>query len=140
MNVSIIKRRHNLPENSINFESLNLCDLCHTETETLTHIFWNCSKTVTLISEIEHWINTSLNLNIIFTESDIILGITYKTEYNEILNLIILTIKKYIYYTKYKKKTLSVIIAKAAIKNLIKSGLSQNRPPKNIEIFERLIQ
>ena len=124
----------------INVTENNLCDLCKTEPESIKHLFWNCPKTKQLISEVKLWLNMSLNINLTFTEADMIFGIIDKSQHYEILNLIILTIKKYIYNTKYKQNELSFNQAKSAIINMIKIELLRTKSPIDSELFKRLVQ
>ena len=69
-----------------------------------------------------------------------IFGIIDKSQHYEILNLIILTVKKYIYNTKYKQKELSFNQAKSAIINMIKIELLRTKSPIDSELFKRLVQ
>ena len=82
--------------------------------------FWQCPQTHHIISDIETWIDSVIKLNSRFTNVDMILGVSKEIDHHEILNIILLVLKKYIYATKLKKKKLSSVNAKLFITNFIK--------------------
>ena len=82
-----------------------LCDFCSMETETLNHLFWECTH-------VQHfWTNLSVflqecNVLIQFNLRNVMLCITEGTNITEIQikNLIILLGKYFIFKTKYQKQ------------------------------------
>ncbi len=137
INHYILATNHYLKK--INVTDNNLCDLCKTEIETLTHLFWSCPNTKQLLSEIKEWLNRSIGISFTYSGKDIIFGIVNKIKHYEVLNLIILTLKKYIYNSKFKDKRISLFQAKFAIINMIQLEQLKAKPPEDIDVFKRLL-
>ena len=67
-----------------------------------------------------------------------IFGIVNKIKYHEVINLIILTLKKYIYNSKLKDKRISLFQAKSAVIYMIQLEQLKAKPPKDIDVFKGL--
>ena len=93
----------------------NLCSLCQMEVKTIMHIFFYCPNVYPLWSILEKWIFEKSRKGIKFDICAVILGIPKE---DEIINLIILLVKKYIlqmknqnlliYQVSYSDRLLSV--------------------------------
>ena len=84
----------------MNKKDSDLCDFCKTSPETISHIFWHCPISQTLIKEVEKWINDKLDLNLSLNIADTILGINQNIRYNKLINLILLLLKNTFFLQK----------------------------------------
>jgi hypothetical protein len=79
------------------------CTFCHTETETVQHLMWNCNFVKTLIEYVNRWFLFH-NINITFNKTTFIFGETSRVCKGDPYNIIYLCIKQYIYNTRCLKK------------------------------------
>lgn len=75
----------------------DLCSLCQMETETILHVFYFCPNVCPLWNLLENWIFEKSRKRIKFDACTIILG---NPREDEIINLIILLVKRYIFLMK----------------------------------------
>ena len=82
----------------------NLCSFCNNAVETIVHLFWECNLVNNFWHNLESWLKGEcvhiIELNI--TKEDVILGIQNIRRADNVINLIILLAKQYIYRIKYK--------------------------------------
>ena len=82
----------------------NTCSFCKIDTETLTHLFWDCNVIKQFWHDIQNWLKgecvhiNDLNLS----KTDIIFGIDNQRRADAVINFIILLAKQFIYRMKYK--------------------------------------
>lgn len=71
------------------------CTFCDQELESILHLMTDCSIVKQLWHDLSEWIKGKLQIDIEFKDSDIILGLMEKR--NDVLNLIIIVTKQFIY-------------------------------------------
>ena len=84
----------------INYIDSELCTFCNTESETIIHLFWECQYVHIIWVEFIRWVNTRSRRNLSLCEKDAILGIC---EASDIINLLIILLKSYVYQYRMKK-------------------------------------
>lgn len=72
-----------------------LCTFCKESPETIVHLFVNCRVVGQLLQDTVIWLNGTLHIPVIFSQSDIILG--FPTGHYKSLNLLVILFKLYIY-------------------------------------------
>ena len=100
-NRSVAKFLHNQSE---------LCSFCNLKSETITHLFWECSKTQLLWKQLEAKIKTrcSHSCNFRFTQNLIIFGQCEVIRTDKICDFMILMAKFYIYRCKVQSINLNI--------------------------------
>ena len=78
-----------------------LCSYCNQLPETIDHLFSECFLIKELWIEIENWLKSTLDIDINLNRNSILFGKINKFRSNRLENLIILTIKYYIYTNKF---------------------------------------
>ena len=72
-----------------------LCSFCNRSPETIIHLFYYCPYSERLWNDIHNWLQFSIGLDVDFSLSNVIFGIT-GTKFNHI-NIFICLVKSYIY-------------------------------------------
>ena len=85
-----------------------LCTYCESHEELIGHLFYSCNKITQLWSEIVAWL-AALNINLKVTEKVVLFGINSE-ESTSVLNTVILSVKHFIWITKFGSKNLSVAL------------------------------
>ncbi len=75
----------------------NLCTFCETESETIEHIFFNCTKVQSLLRQLEDWYKTSTSNEIDLDRMSFLLG---NQNHSGIVNHLYSITKQYIYRCK----------------------------------------
>ena len=94
--------------NKVHRHISSLCSYCQSHDELIGHLFYRCNKITQLWSEIKNWLAT-LNINFEITEKVVLFGI-HSEESTSVLNTIILSVKHFIWITKFGSKNLSLIL------------------------------
>jgi len=96
------------------------CDLCKTNTETTTHLFWYCPVAQQFWSNWKGWLVTYFPNIAHLSEDQIILGFSQADfGYNsKNLNLLLIKAKQFIFYTKLGYHPLSLELYKIEIKRI----------------------
>lgn len=87
----------------------SICRLCQNESETLIHLFHNCSKITVLWNDINTWISNKLKFKVNFNKITVILGYQNKDCNSIPINFIIMTTKSYIFWCARECKTPNII-------------------------------
>ena len=86
------------------------CSFCKEGTETIIHLFITCPQVKKLWKALKKWIKWKYELQVDFSETDIILNnFAGQKKYDRLFNMIILVLKRYIYVTGCKNEKLSFI-------------------------------
>ena len=101
----------------INLVPSPLCTFCKEQPESITHLLWECEKVQNLLESIDTWIVDEGSFSMNFNKRTFLFGI-FNNNYATVQNLVILTIKYYIYCSRCLNRMLSLQGAKQAIKNL----------------------
>ena len=80
-----------------------ICLACHSEVESLIHLFYYCPKAIKLWKQLESKILISTGFLLNLSPSDILLGYTSYNNNLNVINLIIIVTKIYIYISHFKK-------------------------------------
>ncbi|XP_067660098.1 uncharacterized protein [Haliotis asinina] len=80
----------------------NLCSYCSASIETITHLFYDCSKVSHMWRNLQNWLNKNLEANLKFTKKQILLGFDQKN--NDPINIILILFKKIIFDCKTSKQ------------------------------------
>ncbi|XP_067660585.1 uncharacterized protein [Haliotis asinina] len=80
----------------------NLCSYCSASIETITHLFYDCSKVSHMWRNLQNWLNNNLEANLKFTKKQILLGFDQKN--NDPINIILILFKKIIFDCKTSKQ------------------------------------
>ena len=83
-----------------------MCNFCQSFPETLEHLFCKCPKVRKLWSALNKWVSKLLKEKIYIADADIILN-NVKGKYAQLLNTMVLIMKRYIYVTKCKDNELN---------------------------------
>ena len=88
----------------------NTCSFCNNFPETLIHLFWDCQIIKDFWRNLEEWLKSECVhiCNIQLTKNDIFLQIQEKQRTDNILNLIVLLAKVYIYKAKFNNIPLTI--------------------------------
>ena len=96
-----------------------LCTFCHSNNELIVHLFWQCSKTQQFIRSVSAWLSEyGIDCNI--SEKYFIFGWQEGQCFTNVLNFIILYAKYYIYLTRCKNLSLSLLVFKYKLKFMFK--------------------
>ena len=81
----------------IGIKDSNICSFCKNEPETLCHLFYNCPMVFDFWNELKQWLQSKCNHldNVIFSKTDIMLGITTQNKVDLTLNFILLNTKQF---------------------------------------------
>ena len=90
-----------------------MCSFCESEDETYSHLFYSCPYVSKLIQDISKWISDNTIYNFNFCEATFLLGLP--GGHNNVINLLMLLCKQYVYFCRLKKKNVSVVALKAHI-------------------------
>ena len=94
----------------------NVCRLCNENEETLVHLFTLCNPVKKFWEDLTRRIKADINRDLIFSSKDIILG--YQEKQMWPANILLVTMKKYIFVAAGKKKTPQVVEALEMLKNI----------------------
>jgi hypothetical protein len=84
------------------------CEFCHLFSEDLMHLFWLCKHVQTFWDTVINWIFLKTNLRLQINAQTIILGNPNFSKKDNIINLILLIAKQYIYKSKCKSQQLTL--------------------------------
>jgi hypothetical protein len=93
------------------------CTFCHTESETVQHLMWNCNFVKSLIENVNRWFLFH-NINMTFNKTTFIFGETSRVCEGDPHNIIYLCVKQYIYDTRCFKKSLSFKALQEKLKDM----------------------
>ena len=103
----------------IKYIESNICDLCHSQPETLEHLFFDCPKVLDVWKETELWIQDK-GEHIKFDKQTVLFGIfNSKGNKTTFANWLIINVKYYIYVSKIQKIKPSIY----ALLNIIKDKI-----------------
>ena len=106
------------------------CSFCDAHSETILHLFWNCSQVQAFWNELADIINKRCkhSHNFQFSSKLVVFGISEKTASDKICDLIILLGKLFIYRSKVKHQVLSlnIFIAELYKRYIIEKEISEN--------------
>ena len=93
------------------------CTFCLSDIETIDHLFVECFKVKDLWCRIEEWVLDKFEMHCSFDKMSILFGKYENRNICKVQNLIILTVKQFIFASKYKSvsKLYGDIITKAII-------------------------
>ena len=100
----------------LKISSNNICSLCNSSEETIEHLFSSCTETTQLWNDIQNWINHRISVNLTLTSQMKILGYLKNDQHFWPLNFIIMTTKKYIFYSTKKSKILCITTLQQEVK------------------------
>ena len=83
-----------------------LCTMCNQRVETIIHLLVECEEVKKLWYGLERWIDHFMKIKVTFTPEIIIFN-KYQGKQSELMNTLVLIMKRYVYVQKCKKKTLS---------------------------------
>ena len=83
----------------------SLCYYCHSQKETITHLFWACERIQAFLKELLQWLNNN-EIQCDFVEEFFIFGLDRLNTITKPLNIIILYAKYYIYTTRCNERHL----------------------------------
>ena len=109
-----------------------MCSICKLETESLSHLFIECRRVKEMWSQVENWIEASLGERFTLTPQDIIFGCN-----TDVLNLIILITKQYIFQTSRKEQPLVLDDIKRKIYYYYKTEKIQSLVKGNTHKFDK---
>ena len=131
-------------------EQSDLCQFCNTSSETIIHLFWNCTHTKDFWISLENYINAKCTHTnrFHFTKELILFGVCDKIKTDKICDLIILLAKHHIYKCKVRNTLPTFINFKHIIhyRYMVESCINDNsREFKNLwhpylNMFKSLIQ
>ena len=86
-------------------EQTDLCEFCHRSSESIIHLFWHCIAVQDFWTRLNEYINVKCVHvhNFYFTKDLVLFGICNQIKTDDILDLIILLAKQYIYNCKVNK-------------------------------------
>ena len=84
----------------------NLCTFCHCKEETLVHLFIECKYVQELWSKLIDWLHPNIVLQKEMEPKDLLFGVVGYGE-NQLMNLILILYKRYIYVSRCYKQSLS---------------------------------
>jgi hypothetical protein len=130
----ILAVNHNLKKWKIRDNST--CNLCGEE-ETIEHFIFHCSDTTTLWASIMKWWKTEFEFSIPITILEVLFGIPNERndKYINLLNVIILYAKHYIYYAKKKEERVDLYNYLLALKIELKLKKNYYKENNKINIF-----
>ena len=99
------------------------CTLCNSETETVCHLFWECSETQDLWTRIVEWYNSKINDTVIIDKRIAILGSDDK-----LLHTITVLAKEYIFRSKLADQELSFNAFQNLVNHVKKLELQSGQP------------
>ena len=112
-----------------------LCNLCRKETETIIHLLWECEKVQTLLEEIDHWTSSIGTFTLNYNKKTFLLGII-DSRYSADTNLVILTIKHYIYSCRCLSKNITFSGVRQTLKNLYLTEMAIATKNQKLEQFQ----
>ena len=80
------------------------CVFCKTQTETIRHILCECKQVNRLWKALEKWKKYYIGITVVLTDERIILN-NYQGKCSQIINTLILCLKRYIYVSKCKEES-----------------------------------
>ena len=86
----------------------DLCSFCHQDKETIEHLFWTCPVVHAFWEELIACFWPYIDMSAVLNLRNVLLGIT-NTKQFELINLIILMVKRYIYVQRCKEAYLNLI-------------------------------
>lgn len=95
------------------------CSFCKEDLETIEHLFADCHIVKELWSNIEEWISNKFDRHISFDRKSILFGKFGNQNIYKCDNLIILTIKQYIYTGKYLYQMKNCKLSVETLKNVL---------------------
>lgn len=94
----------------MNLRQDDLCSFCKTESETISHLLYDCNIVQLFWSNLKTWMNlTDPNINVEWSKPDIILG---NPVFQPSVNQLIIFTKFFIYQSKMKQSLLDISIFK----------------------------
>ena len=97
----------------------SLCYYCHSQKETITHLFWACERIQAFLKELLQWLNNN-EIQCDFVEEFFIFGLDRLNTITKPLNIIILYAKYYIYTTRCNERHLVLEVYKKKLYQLLK--------------------
>ena len=89
-----------------NITCSDLCYFCKQESETIEHLFWNCSHVTNLLISIKNGLAPCLHWENLFNCQNFLLGVT-EGDNAMLINHLFMIIKRYIYTTRCKEGVLN---------------------------------
>ena len=121
------------------------CYYCHSQKETITHLFWTCERIQAFLKELVQWLNNN-DIHCDFVEEFFIFGLDRLNIITKPLNIIILYAKYFIYTTRCNERQLVLEVYKKKLYQLFKIlkdiALTNNELTefnKDWEPYERLL-
>ena len=95
------------------------CYYCHSQKETITHLFWTCERIQAFLKELVQWLNNN-DIHCDFVEEFFIFGLDRLNIITKPLNIIILYAKYFIYTTRCNERQLVLEVYKKKLYQLFK--------------------
>ena len=122
------------------------CYFCKTESESISHIFCECSHVQQLWQNLKQWIFNILNIHIVFNETAMILGFIESSENFWPVNFFLIITRFYIFSCSKNKIQLNIFDLQKEIKQkfveqsqLAKINFSTGKYHKIWQIWENLL-
>ena len=96
-----------------------LCTHCKTQAETTYHLFWQCNIAQKLWKAMSQWIKYFYQIDIQLTAPEIFL-LTFKGDYSDLINTMILVMNQYIYAARCLKQIPSYNACMLTVYDLMK--------------------
>ena len=86
----------------------DLCRICHEQTETLAHLFFECNKVFDLWVNIKHWIEIKTKIQLNLNKNICILGYSLCDANFYPLNFVLITVRYYIFKCALTNRDLNI--------------------------------
>ena len=94
------------------------CSFCTMPEENIEHLFYGCREVAQLWDNIQQWLSNTINENIVFTDLMKLIGYIKKDNKFWPLNLLLLTMRNYIFWCSRKRYKLNIYHLQKEIKRV----------------------